>query len=565
MYLTQVANVRVRIRRNNIRCNITLHHGIQELINTCMNNQILAKTLLETLHPRSITQQIKKHYTELYKDVVDNTKHLNQKWSFAIRLFHYANPEYLSTPVMCAKCSEQVVTLTAKGRWSEYCSAKCRGSHNSAKSREQAVQTSLNNWGVENPAQHEEIRKKMQATLNHRIGVDHALQSKDIQEQKKNTMMERHGVEHAAQSREFQEKMISSYLKNWGVSNPSLRHIPPESYDKLHNETWLDHNSETSTCQEMADLLQVSEWLVAGALKKFGIVPKKQNYYRSAAEIDIEDYIKSIRPDLTVLTSDRKLIPPYEIDIYIPELALAFEYNGLYYHSEEFGKTSKYHLMKTTRCHERGVRLIHIWENDYIKSKEVLFSKIANLLHKSVPIYARKCTIDTLSIADARAFLNSTHIQGYCNSTIKLGLRYNNEIVACMTFIPTRFSNDAEWELLRYSSKLHHNVVGGFSKLLTHFVRTQSTSIISYSDKCWSTGDVYRLNGFDHIRTSKPSYFYTKDGVNVYHRMSFQKKKMKTKLEYFDPALTESENMKNNGFIKIWNCGNDAWLFNNTS
>ena len=39
-------------------------------------------------------------------------------------------------------------------------------------------------------------------------------------------------------------------------------------------------------------------------------------------------------------------------------------------------------------------------------------------------------------------------------------------------------------------------------------------------------------------------------------RIQFQKHKLKDKLETFDPNITEWENMKANGYDRIWDCGN---------
>jgi len=68
-----------------------------------------------------------------------------------------------------------------------------------------------------------------------------------------------------------------------------------------------------------------------------------------------------------------------ELDIYIPDLKLAFEYNGLRWHSEKFGCDYNYHLNKTLLCNDLGIRLIHIFEDEWIhnkKSMKILIEKI---------------------------------------------------------------------------------------------------------------------------------------------------------------------------------------------
>ena len=48
--------------------------------------------------------------------------------------------------------------------------------------------------------------------------------------------------------------------------------------------------------------------------------------------------------------------------------------------------------------------------------------------------------------------------------------------------------------------------------------------------------------------------FYIKN-KNLYNRMNFQKHKLKKLLSTYDPLLSEWENMKLNGYDRIWDCG----------
>ena len=516
------------------------------------------KLAWETFHSRSFTVSLRKQYPDVYKWVLDQPDIIPTK-SFTDKVYTLLNP---NQPI-CENthCGNLVNTVNRLG-WAKYCSSKCKGQQNSLNSRSKARITSRKNWGVDNPVQHQDIREKMKKTMMNNIGVEFALQSDTCQAKKSQAIFDLYGVYHAAQSPVIQHKMIDTYLNNFGYTNPSKRHIPQDVVEKLNSENWLREENSKLPMIKIANNLGISTFTLSKAFRAFGIMPIRHNTFVSISEQEIVNFIKKIRSDIEIITSDRTILSPYELDIYLPELKLAFEYNGLYYHHEDMGKDQHYHLYKTNTCKEKGIKLIHIWENDYLNNKEIILSKISHLLGESISIYARKCAIQEISLECSSEFLNKTHIQGTCSSTIKLGLFYNTELIAVMTFGISRFNNIAEWELLRYSSKLYHNIIGGFSKLLTYFIRTeQPKSIISYSDKCWSTGDVYQKNGFTFIGSSKPSYFYTKNFIDIEHRMSYQKKKLKYKLDIFDDSLSESENMKNNGFYKIWNCGNDSWIW----
>jgi hypothetical protein len=45
-------------------------------------------------------------------------------------------------------------------------------------------------------------------------------------------------------------------------------------------------------------------------------------------------------------------------------------------------------------------------------------------------------------------------------------------------------------------------------------------------------------------------------------RQKFQKHKLKDKLEVFNAELTEWHNMQNNGYDRIWDCGNMVFIKN---
>lgn len=118
-----------------------------------------------------------------------------------------------------------------------------------------------------------------------------------------------------------------------------------------------------------------------------------------------------------------------------------------------------------------------------------------------------------------------------------------------------RFNKRYDFELLRLASKKFTSVVGGASKLLKFFRDSHTGSIISYANRRFSTGDVYRKLGFIQLGRTDVNYFYTRHN-EVLTRYQCQKHKLKDLLENFDPSKTESENMRLNGYFKVFDCGN---------
>ena len=142
------------------------------------------------------------------------------------------------------------------------------------------------------------------------------------------------------------------------------------------------------------------------------------------------------------------------------------------------------------------------------------------------------------------------------------GLFDKEELVSCMSFGKSRFNKNYEWELLRFSNKLNSQVVGGASKLFKHFIKIyHPKSIVSYCDIRFSSlnpkDTVYPKLGFKYSHTSKPNYRYLDTKVNrLFSRIQFQKHKLQEKLPIFNPELSETQNMINNGYIKVYDCGN---------
>jgi hypothetical protein len=183
-------------------------------------------------------------------------------------------------------------------------------------------------------------------------------------------------------------------------------------------------------------------------------------------------------------------------------------------------------------------------------------------LNKSNKIFARKCKIKQIKSNIKKDFLNSTHLQGNCNSSINLGLYHQSELVAVATFGKSRYDKKYEYELLRYSTKLNTTIVGGFSKLLKYFINEYSPkNILTYCDRNVSIGNLYIQTNFQLIDVLKPSYFYF-NGVNVFSRELFQKHKLKNKLPIFNESLTEYENMQINGYDRVWDAGNYKFVLN---
>ncbi|MFW6014799.1 MAG: hypothetical protein ACOCRK_00005, partial [bacterium] len=158
-------------------------------------------------------------------------------------------------------------------------------------------------------------------------------------------------------------------------------------------------------------------------------------------------------------------------------------------------------------------------------------------------------------------FLEENHLQGKDHSLIKLGLYYNNDLLSVMTFGKTRYNKNYEWEMIRFCNKKYYNIIGGAGKLLKHFVKKYNpSSIISYADIRYSNGNLYEKLGFVYLYNSDPNYFYNKNKT-ILTRIQCQKHKLKKLLgNEFNENKTEVQNMKDNGWQQVFDCGNMVYL-----
>jgi len=290
------------------------------------------------------------------------------------------------------------------------------------------------------------------------------------------------------------------------------------------------------------------------------------NHYRNKSKIEeeISDFIKKLTNCLVIENyRDNKDIK--EIDIYVPSYKIGIELDGLYWHNE-LNKDNNYHLNKTVACENNGIRLIHIFEDEWIYKQDIIKSMLKNIFNKTENTFmARKCIIKEVSSCDASNFLDKNHLQGKCGSSIRLGLYYNDELISLMTFGKSRHfigSGKHQWELLRFCNKLNTSVVGGASKLLKYFIDNyKPQEIVSYADRRWSKGNLYDKLGFIKYNESKPNYYYV-IGNNRIYRFNLRKSILIEK--YNCPKdITEHEFCLSQHWYRIYDCGCLCYIWKN--
>lgn len=285
----------------------------------------------------------------------------------------------------------------------------------------------------------------------------------------------------------------------------------------------------------------------------------------SKGQLEVQEFLGAF----TKVIPEHTLQGRKRMDIYLPEHSLGVEYHGLIWHSTKFQKDRleihKRHLIASSL----GIRLIHIYEDEWRDKPEVVKSLLLSAIGHGVKLHGRKCHVLSVPPDVAAAFLDVNHIQGRIHHSILvdyLGLMFQGKLVACMGFsrkTSQRGSRiqDGTWELRRYATSAL--VRGGASKLLSSFLKLHpdAVEVVSYSDNRLFTGAMYRSLGFTLEALLPPSYGYVSPGSKVRHSKSrFQRKNLEALFGIsFNPEMSESENCKNNGWYQIFDCGKSKW------
>jgi hypothetical protein len=473
----------------------------------------------------------------LYKRNIDFRKMTALEALYFLKNNHQIYPKCI--------CGKDLIYL-GKGKYRNFCSLKCRA--NSTSQKELKEKTCIEKYGSKNVFQNKDIQEKIRTTNLEKYGMDHYCKTLEYQERIKNGDIIRRPIDYIKIKHIHFDKMYEKIKK----FRDKLNIIPlftreeyrGSGYDK--NYLWKCLKCET----------EFEHWYYEINKLRCPKCTKHTNI-----EEKIINYLSSLNIKLQV--KSRSIISPYELDVYLPEKKIGIEINGLYWHSELNGTKRLYHLKKTQNCEKQNIRLLQIFADEIMYQEKIVQKRLKHILGLiRQRIYARKCHIEVIQPSLKNKFLNKYHIQGEDKSTINLGLFYKKYLVAVMTFSKLRKvlaleHKENHYELSRFAAINNFVIVGGADKLLKYFERNYNPyEIRTYADRRWSQGDVYYKLGFklDHI--SPPNHWYLKNYLQRIYRFNFRKNVLKDKLEKFDPKLSEWENMKANGYDRIWDCGN---------
>ena len=460
------------------------------------------------------------------------------------------------------------------------------------------ISTNIEKYGVEFASKLDDIKIKTAATCISKYGAKSPTKNPEILAKVRNTLLENYGVEFPHQNIELAKKAENTWLETRGVSRPAkdptvIKTMQDTMFDKYgvtHNmkipeirnavriknrtrlfNTVLQARPSATPIFTVADFILGDsntewKWKCINCASEFNQALRPGNDVKcvicnplseSWGETMIRKWLTS--NNITYNQNIRSIISPLELDFYIPELKIAIEFNGIYWHSEQILDDKLYHFNKFKACHDQGIKLIQVWEQDLLSNPLIVFSRLSHILNIPVDkiIGARKCNITDITAHQARMFLNEYHLQGFHPSGRYFGAWHNEELIGVSTIGKSRYTNSADYELTRFAIKSNISAPGILSKMLSNYKKIAgSVRLVSYSDLSWGYGYSYQQQGFTFSHFTKPNYFYFKNVKDIKSRIAFQKHK----INKLGISGTETEIAASLGYNRFFDAGNSVWL-----
>ena len=548
----------------------------------------------EKIFSRSTRGFLKKEFPDFVKYLDNNYDNV---LSFSEKLYWFYN-KLVKRPV-CKTCGGFVNYNGLIKGYRDFCSLKC--SRNNNDTIQKLKQTNIEKYGVEWNSQSESSKYKMKQTNIEKYGCSCTLHNTDISKKVRQTKLERYGDETFTNPQKTKQTKLERYGDENYQNREQIKKTCLNKYGGIspfHNKNVQEHSHKT----KISNFVKHNDWLLDsfyedGKLiyickcdnnecnkcsEKTFIIPSQiydtrryNNICLCTKLLPIQDicnkgtslevFVRNILDYYNIYykTNVKGIINKKEIDIYIPSKNIAIECNGIYWHSK---KDKKYHYNKFNDCKSKNIQLLTLWE-DWIRTKPEIIKSIllAKLGIYNVKIYARKCLIKEVSPKETKQFLENNHLQGNINSSIRLGLYYNDELVSLMTFGKLRKSlgNNSKnnvYELYRFCNKLNTLIIGGASKLFNYFIKHYDPiSIESFSSNDISNGDLYKILGFEQYKEFNESYWFINNKNVRYHRYKFRKSEL-IKMGY-DNSIEYDQFINNLGYFKIYDTGQSKWIY----
>ena len=504
---------------------------------------------INNLHRAQLSE---KYFRNSYPEYTEylNKSFPNLSWQDKL----YCDQYGLSEPPKCPICGKNIPLISLFKGYRQYCSNKCATADPARIKKIQ--QTNTERYGVAHALQSDKIRKKFQQTCIDRFGATNPTKNKNIAAKAQATILKRYGAFGSASPELCRRAVLSR--RNARLKQSSI----PNQVGYTDDGQWIIKCTKDVPCTGCDGTFSIhstnyfdrTKLNLELCTKINPIDPKKIKNTR------IEKFVQNIldQHNIPYQTNVRNIISPKEVDIFIPSHNIAIECNGVYWHSM---KPQKYHLEKFEACESVGTQLLTIWEdwvtNKPEQTKSLILSKLGIYKRR---IGASRCKIKEIPSKQAQQFFEQNHIQGRCKSIVRVGLYYKDELVGVMAFNKrSSWAKEDCWELIRFCTLCHTQVIGGADRLLKYFIsHIKPVKIVSFSSNDISTGALYKRLNFQRFSRSLAYWYIGQDDLRRYHRTSFCKTRLAT-MGFDTSTQTEREIMEQLPYWRIYDSGTTGW------
>lgn len=436
---------------------------------------------------------VKNNYIEIYESIMNYCQSELINLPFKEKVYHYVHD--IKDDKICKNpnCNNLVKYKNSTLGYYEYCSNKCISSDPNIKKIKE--EKSFKKYGTKAPGMNQEIKNKIIETNNKKYGHNSPLQNNDIKNKAKSTFIKNYGVDNPNKSDVLLKRRIKTYSKNMRLKFlETYKNIGIYDIDYENNKMYF-HCSENHDFEISIDLFhnrrRINTMLCT--------ICNPLNLHVSGLEKDLQKFIIESYNGV-VLLNDKNIIKPYELDVYLPELNLAVEFNGLFYHSEKCVE-KEYHLNKTNLCEKQNIKLIQIFEDQWNDKKEIIKNLILKNINKTTNLnndYKILRLIDEVIIKN--------HINEICLiedfSDFCFGLFLNEKIQA---FISFKKSIEHKYEIINYAEVTS----GCFDILFDYFIENYNPKEVLFElDRFFYSPLQDNFKNFKINSYIEPDYYY---------------------------------------------------------
>ena len=212
----------------------------------------------------------------------------------------------------------------------------------------------INNYGVDNPAKTDFVKRKMRETNLRKYGFNCSSKSEIVKEKSKQTCLKRYGVEYPGQIEEAKEKSKKTCLEKYGseyyIGSKDCLEKTIEFSKQNYNVDWFTKSKEIKNKAKETMLrrygveysMQIPKnkeymsYLMSSyemQERRYNTMKRNHTFNSSSTEEELFLYIKSRFPTVVRQYKDKNRYP-YFCDFYIPELDYFIELQGYYTHGK---------------------------------------------------------------------------------------------------------------------------------------------------------------------------------------------------------------------------------------